>query len=116
MAQSLRPALTGVVPSELRAAIAQGIQTPGMRQAGRFVIVEHPVNGSLTVRVEAPETRPGLEVELRGTEWWALHGDRAPELVGRIQTEPAGGIAIASTTGASLSTRTGRAGKGAKTP
>jgi hypothetical protein len=108
MPQSLRPALTGVVPSELRAAIAQGIQTPGMRQAGRFVVVEHPVNGTLIARVEAPETRPGLEIELRGREWWALHPDRDAEMVGRVQTAPEGGIAIASTTGASVSFGGGR--------
>lgn len=116
MPESLRPPLTGVVPSELRAAIAQGIQTPGMRQAGRFVVVEHPVNGTLTVRVDAPESRPGLDVELRGSEWWALHGDRAPELVGRVQTEPAGGIAISSTLSTGVTARSGRAGKAAKTP
>ena len=94
-----RPPLEDVGPVELREAIALMLRTSDVRQAGRFVVYSHPVSGRLVGRPSVPVGVAGLEVELRGETWYALHPNRDPEAVGRLQRDPEEGVAIGSSLG-----------------
>ena len=72
-----RPALDqgDFTPRELLAAVRDGIDAATARGDVRFVLLPHPVSGTLSARPSAPPTTPGVEVERRGLYWYILWPD-----------------------------------------